>query len=197
MDRSRLRVHTASSLKAGWEPAFSGDHEIRRGGAKDFGIAVHELLERIDLRRRGGHPGSRALRCQRSVLTHRISEIEMCARNVLGHDVIRRALASRTCLREVAFTAPLPDANDGGLAEGRIDLLFVEDDEITIVDFKTDDVTVDEVAAQVSLVPQSGAGLRLGGPSHDESARPRGGLPLCPNRPSGPRSGRCGVPGRS
>ncbi len=145
---SGLRVHTASSLKVGWDPVVSGDHEIHRGGAKDFGIAVHELLERIDLRRAEDIPVHARIVANKPDLAQRLDEIEMCARNVLSHDVICRALASPRYLREVAFTAPLPDANDGGLAEGRVDLLFIEDNEIIVVDFKTDNVTIEEVDAR-------------------------------------------------
>ena len=47
------------------------------------------------------------------------------------------------------FTAALPDGTEG-LAEGRIDLLFVEDGEIIVVDFKTDNVRTSEVAERAA-----------------------------------------------
>lgn len=74
----------------------------------------------------------------------REDEIARVAGTALDSDVIARALRSPRVLREVPFTAPLPAGADG-LAEGRIDLLFVEDGEIVIVDFKTDAVSRDEV----------------------------------------------------
>jgi ATP-dependent exoDNAse (exonuclease V) beta subunit len=149
--RNGLRVHTASSLKAVWEKPDEVGNEIRRGDAADFGTAVHEVLERIDLRRPEDAPDLARVVALASGLTDRVDEIEKCARNVLGHDLIRRALASPRYLREVAFTAPLPAANDGGLAEGRIDLLFLEDGAITVVDFKTDAVTPDGVADRTAM----------------------------------------------
>jgi ATP-dependent exoDNAse (exonuclease V) beta subunit len=56
-------------------------------------------------------------------------------------------------LLEAPFVAGLPSTNGNGtvpegLAEGRIDLLFEEDGELVIVDFKTDSVTGAEIDAR-------------------------------------------------
>ena len=54
-------------------------------------------------------------------------------------------------LREAPFVAPLPFADGAeGVVEGRIDLLFVEDGALVIVDFKTDAVTLARVDARAA-----------------------------------------------
>ncbi len=149
------RIVTATSLKAEWERSadVTSDDAIRRGRATEFGTAVHELLEKIDLSRPQDIPALATAIAAQSGLNDRADEIEQLARNTLASDVVARALRSRHLLREVPFTAPLPEGD--GLAEGRIDLLFEEDSPggrgIVVVDFKTDAVRsereVDERAA--------------------------------------------------
>ncbi len=139
-----LRVHTASGLKPewrAWDGASSGDQEVQRGRATEFGTAVHDVLERIDLDRPDDIRTRSVAAAKQYGMTHRVEEIVACVENVVGHEIMARAIASPRMLREVAFTAPLPDAVDGGLAEGRIDLLFAEDGGIVVVDFKTDRVS--------------------------------------------------------
>ena len=154
-----LRVLTATSMKTEPEPSWASDEQVRRGRAADFGTAVHALLERIDLR---GYAdvGERArLVAQEFGMFERRGEIERVARNALASAVLDRACASRRVLREVAFTALLP-GDEGGFAEGRIDLLFVEEgvdgDGIVVVDFKTDNIAPHEVAERTdSYRPQA------------------------------------------
>ncbi|HYM15240.1 MAG TPA: UvrD-helicase domain-containing protein [Dehalococcoidia bacterium] len=145
------RVVTATALKPEWEPPAAPAGDVRRGSATEFGSAVHALLERIDLRR----PDDAALLAESIArefgLAARAAEIERLARTTLGSDAIARALRSRRVLRETPFAVPLPDAPERGVAEGRIDLLFEEDGEIVIVDFKSDAVTGDEIAARAAL----------------------------------------------
>lgn len=136
-----LRVHTASGLKPEWDLPASGDQEVQRGRATEFGTAVHDVLERIALDRPEDVRTQSIAAAKQYGMTHRLDEIIACVENVVGDEIMARAKVSPRMLREVAFTAPLPDADDGGLAEGRIDLLFAEDGGIVVVDFKTDNVT--------------------------------------------------------
>jgi ATP-dependent helicase/nuclease subunit A len=152
-----LRVRTATSSKDGVEPPWSSDEQVRRGRAADFGTAVHELLERVDLYDYTDLGERARVVASEYGMTDRIDEIEAAARNALGRPVMDRARASRRILREVAFTAPLPpeaDSDLAGFAEGRIDLLFTEDgangQEIIIVDFKTDRIGDSEIAARTA-----------------------------------------------
>jgi ATP-dependent exoDNAse (exonuclease V) beta subunit len=109
------------------------------------------MLERIDLEDSGVVDEQARALAKEFGLLGREDEIAACARNAMASECVRRALTSSRMLREVAFTAPLPGAHDHGLAEGRIDLLFVEDGEIVVVDFKTDDVAVDGVEARMDF----------------------------------------------
>jgi ATP-dependent exoDNAse (exonuclease V) beta subunit len=140
-----LRVHTASALKPAWETSADVEHDVQRGRATDFGSAVHDVLERIDFARVDDARVLAEAVAKQYGMSDRVDEIVTCVENVLGHEIMARAQASNRVLRETAFTAPLPpagpDADDGGLAEGRIDLLFAEDGGVVVVDFKTDRVS--------------------------------------------------------
>ena len=111
---------------------------LRRLSAR-IGTAFHEVMERIDLKeltgidellrkagKRNNLDGASRLQLDRMV--------EKC----LASDLIRRArIAARTggrVLRETPYIRPL---KDGGVQEGRIDLLFEEEGVWTLVDYKT------------------------------------------------------------
>jgi ATP-dependent helicase/nuclease subunit A len=146
-----LRVHTATSLKAQWEYAATGEEEVKRGDATEFGSAVHEVLERIDLAEPNTARDLAMAVATQCGMKDRVDEMVQCVENVVAHDVMKRALSSPRMLREVAFTAPLPDADDSGLAEGRMDLLFLEDGELVVVDFKTDRVDESQAPGRAAM----------------------------------------------
>jgi len=146
-----LRVVTATSLKddATWERPGAAD-VVRRARAADFGTAVHSVLERVDLARPDDVARHADAAAREHGMADRADEIARVARRALASDAIARALRSSPVLREVAFAVPLPlsESGEGGVAEGRIDLLFQEDGGIVIVDFKTDNVTASDVDAR-------------------------------------------------
>ncbi len=143
-----LRIITASSLKADWEAPFTEIDRVRRGRAAEFGSAVHALLERVDLRR-GDGAGIDALAVAAATeagMPDRVADLAAIARNALDSAIMRRVRASLAAggrvLPEVGFSAPTPN---GGLTEGRIDLLFEEGigagRGLIVVDYKTDNVS--------------------------------------------------------
>ncbi|HSG28341.1 MAG TPA: PD-(D/E)XK nuclease family protein, partial [Candidatus Krumholzibacterium sp.] len=77
-------------------------------------------------------------------------EIARLVDRTMGTELIGRAASARRVFREVSFSIPLgrlsPDSGvEGrsglsGLLEGRIDLLFEDEEGWTVVDYKTDDV---------------------------------------------------------
>ncbi len=143
LDRANagLRVLTASALKPEWDHPVTGDG-VRRGSATEFGSAVHAVLERAGLAD-GPHIDELAHAVAREYGQRgREDEIAAVTRTALGSTAITRARASRRVLPEVPFAVPL---DGGGLAEGRIDLLFEEDGALVVVDYKTDAVSAAEI----------------------------------------------------
>ena len=140
-----LEVVTASSVELLWQRPLTvevseSDGTVLAAGngpPLPLGDAVHQVMEVVDL----AHPGSIdqivAAVCSESGLTDRQDEVSELVRRCLASPVIGRAISAGEYWREVPFTIPW----DGGRAVGRIDLMFVEDEKIVIVDYKTDDVT--------------------------------------------------------
>jgi ATP-dependent helicase/nuclease subunit A len=145
-----LVVRTATSMKPGMERVATTEQDVRRGKAADFGTAVHAALEHY-LVSRGDLDAIAAVAAEENGQQERAADVAAIARRALASPVMARAIASPRMLPEVPFTAALPpdDAQRHGLAEGiaegRIDLLFVEDGELVIVDFKTDSVSGAEI----------------------------------------------------
>jgi ATP-dependent exoDNAse (exonuclease V) beta subunit len=145
-----LDVRTASALKDGVEHLPPSDDSVRRGRAVDFGSAVHALLERIDLRRPQLVESMSTAIAAEFGMPERQADIARVATNALESNLIARALRSQRVLREAPFVAPLPSADGSGVTEGRVDLLFVEDGGIVVVDFKTDAVRAADVDARTA-----------------------------------------------
>jgi ATP-dependent exoDNAse (exonuclease V) beta subunit len=135
-----LRVVTATSLKPEWEAIASQD-EVRRGQAAEFGVAVHAALERVSLEEGTGIDELCYSVAREYGFIERETELAAYVRNALASPVVARGRRSPRVLRESPFTVAAPG---GGMAEGRIDLLFVEDGQIVVVDFKSDRVSVAE-----------------------------------------------------
>ena len=104
-----------------------------------LGTAFHEVMERVDLKDLTGLAELLQEAGARNNLDgasrRKLDDmIEKC----LASDLMRRAResarAGRRVLRETPFVRPL---EEGGVEEGRIDLLFEEGDAWTLVDYKT------------------------------------------------------------
>jgi ATP-dependent exoDNAse (exonuclease V) beta subunit len=85
--------------------------------------------------------------------TDRTEELALCVQNAIGSPIVARAARSSRLLREVPFTVA---AAGGGLAEGRIDLLFTEDGGIVVVDFKSDAVSRGEASTRTRHYREQG-----------------------------------------
>ncbi|HET6373161.1 MAG TPA: PD-(D/E)XK nuclease family protein, partial [Candidatus Polarisedimenticolia bacterium] len=123
------------------------------GASRALGIAVHAVLERIDLATRrdlGVLCEEEATAAGHPELT---GDVRQLVSRALDSDIIKEALASPRCFREIPFAA----AGDTYLVEGRIDLVFESGQGLTIVDFKTDRVETDvDIAARVRLYRPQG-----------------------------------------
>jgi ATP-dependent helicase/nuclease subunit A len=114
--------------------------------ARDFGKFVHGLLQHVALPKGENLAAIAETAEEGSTLSESLRKE--------GMDLVQRALTSplfveriaraeRIC-RELVFTAEI----EGALIEGAMDLVFFENGEAVIVDFKTDKVTRDEVAVR-------------------------------------------------
>ncbi len=123
-------------------PTDSG-RAVTQDAGKRFGSFVHLALQRIDL------PHTQNMAC---VLDEAAAEFRMTAeQRAEGEMLLRRALTSELFVkrilpagkwyRELPFTVKI----DGKLTDGAMDLVFVEHGRPVIVDFKTDNVRVEDV----------------------------------------------------
>jgi len=118
-----------------------------RRRARALGVAVHGVLERIDLatgRDIGLRSEEEASRAGHPDLS---TEVRALVQKALAGEIVKEARLAPRCLRELPFAA----AGDSFLTEGRIDLAFESGGALTIVDFKTDDVATEtEIDARVA-----------------------------------------------
>ena len=112
-----------------------------RERAVRIGIAFHEAMEVADFGEEGRIPEWAAETARRHSLDDDGTlQLEEMMRHCFRSDLLSRArlaLAAGTrVFRELAYVRPL--AGGGSIEEGKIDLLFQEDGEWVIVDYKTD-----------------------------------------------------------
>jgi hypothetical protein len=149
-----LAVLTASSVELLWQRPLTvevsdTDGTVISSGSGPplpLGDAVHRVMEVVDLATPGRLDAVVAAICAESGLLERRDEVQALVERCLASPAVARAVAAQRYWREVPFTIPWED----GLAVGRIDLLFVEDGRIVIVDYKTDAVDPDAVETAVA-----------------------------------------------
>ena len=113
-----------------------------RGGAP-LGRAVHAVLQTIDLKTGAGIENTARAQATAEGIPRMQSDIEELAQAAIDSDIVRRAVASgHRYWREAHIAAPIGE----GVLDGFIDLLFEEDGELVIVDYKTD--AIDANAAE-------------------------------------------------
>ena len=110
----------------------------RRGRAgTSVGRAVHAVLQSIDLATGEGIEHRARAQAIAEGVPDREAEVVRLAGAAVNSDIVRRAVASKRIWREVPVAAPVGN----GSLHGFIDLLFEEDNGLVVVDYKTDDVT--------------------------------------------------------
>ena len=117
------------------EPESQPDEPWRRGrGGAPIGRAVHSVLQTIDLAGGAGIDDTARAQAVAEGIPDRAAEVARLARTAIDSDIARRAVASGRLWREAPMASPVP----GGAMQGYIDLLFEEDGELVVVDYKTD-----------------------------------------------------------
>ena len=118
----------------------------------EWGTAVHELLE-VQLKSPNINLRPTALRLSRehNLGTNRTDELLDTVASVAKSDVWKRAQSSQRCYSELPFDTTITTA-DGipQLIRGVIDLIFEEADGWVIVDYKTDDITEDQIISAIN-----------------------------------------------
>jgi ATP-dependent helicase/nuclease subunit A len=151
------RVITASSQK-GWERNDTGetgietapvDSPVERNLALRIGNALHAIMEQIDHRRHATLDSAVTGLIESALDEADISANDHAARKrvqamvqrALGSELLQRARNAAELVQEVEFGYGLAD---GGLMQGQMDLVFVEDNEIIVGDFKSDRINPGE-----------------------------------------------------
>ncbi|MGZ4735211.1 MAG: UvrD-helicase domain-containing protein [Acidimicrobiia bacterium] len=131
----------------------------RRGrGATALGRAVHAVLQTADLATGAGIEGAARAQALAEGIPEREETIGALARSVLETPTIRAACSSGRSWREVPVAAVI----EGVTVEGFIDLLFEDDGELIVVDYKTDTARTDaELDAALERYRLQGAAYAL------------------------------------
>ena len=118
----------------------AAEGEVRPGGVR-FGTLVHAVLAAVPLNAAEDDAVTRLAEAHGRVLGATADEMASAAsavRRVLHHPVLAgaaRAAAQDRCYRETPVTLRL---ESGAIVEGNVDLAYVENNEVVVVDFKTD-----------------------------------------------------------
>ncbi len=119
----------------------------RRGRAgTSIGSAVHAVLQAVDLTDGRGVSELSRVHAEAEGVSAHTDEVERLSLRAVRSGVVRRAVASGRVYREIYAAAPVGER----ALEGFVDLCFVENGALVIVDFKTDAVT-DENAEPIAL----------------------------------------------
>jgi ATP-dependent helicase/nuclease subunit A len=158
--RDELAVHPASGdegdnpVPASFLGADEGALIVGDGPPAEKGEAMHKVLELIDLR--DPHDLEKVVRsvCLVAGLEEYAPEVLELCRACLESEAVARALRAERIWREVPYTLRVED----GYATGRIDLVFEEDGELVVLDWKSDTVGPTQVeAAAEAHRPQADA----------------------------------------
>jgi ATP-dependent helicase/nuclease subunit A len=153
-------------------PSTAGDREH----ALRFGSAFHRLMEIVDLAGKGDMDRmARAVALDHGIVEE-AGELGLLVRRALDAEPLRSASVADRVLREVPFIVPVSvvvnDVPAVHFLEGRIDLIFELNGTWTVIDYKTDSVSDDEVDERFELYRTQGmlyaaalsrSGVTLGG----------------------------------
>jgi ATP-dependent helicase/nuclease subunit A len=111
---------------------------VPQGRGAKFGELVHRLLEIVDWETpvhlaELAEIGGTAIEAPQDMIPEALKVVK----RTLASDLVKRILRSDRYFKEVPFAFK----EKGVIVEGKMDVIFQEDDAITIVDFKTDKVT--------------------------------------------------------
>jgi ATP-dependent helicase/nuclease subunit A len=147
--RRELPLTVASSMERSMRPlAAEAAHSgatllVSEGPPLPVGDALHLVMERVTLPDGNDLDAVTHGVCAEAGLLDREPEVREMAKRCLASPSVQRALESDTVQREVPFTT----VYDGGIAVGRVDLVYRGGDGLVVVDYKSDDVTAESAEA--------------------------------------------------
>ena len=114
---------------------------LSEGPPIPIGDALHLVMERVTFPRAADLDAVAAAVCADGGIEDHLDEVLQLANRCLESATVRRAIASGSVQREIPFTMP---TEDGGFVTGRMDLVFEDEGEYVIVDYKTDNIETDD-----------------------------------------------------
>ena len=168
-DRQEWRNHRADTIRLQARPVSvsttmlaqvlkdepdTDDPWTRGQGRTPVGRAVHSVLQTIDLSTADRIDETSRAQAAAEGIPQQSAEVARLARVAVDSEIVRRAVAASRFWREAPVAAPAGE----GVLEGFIDLLFEEDGNLIVVDYKTDALDSAHVEnAVASYGPQGGA----------------------------------------
>jgi len=159
-------IETASRRERAYGPlaaevaTFAATLLVGDGPPLPVGDAVHMVMERIAL------PDGEDLDaiaddvCREGAITEHTADVIAMCRHCLLRPSVGRALAAQRYWREVPFVLSqardMAGADRGPLVNGRVDLVYQEDGELAVIDYKTDKTVTEDTAEQHALEHHSG-----------------------------------------
>ena len=145
---------SATRLAARKAPPAAVHADLRRvagePGGRDFGSLVHRLLEWIPLDEPAPFAAARAMAAaiapSYDLDADAARQAGETAAQALALPVMERARRARRAWREL----PLAFPEEGHLVEGTVDLVFEEDGQLVIVDYKTDRILPEQALLQAA-----------------------------------------------
>jgi ATP-dependent exoDNAse (exonuclease V) beta subunit len=147
--QAELAVHPASKdegdspvsaalLGADDAPVIAGE-----GPPAEKGEALHKVLELVDLRNPTELEAVVSSVCQVAGIAEHMDDVLAMTRACLESDALSRARAAKELWREAPYTLRVED----GYATGRIDVIFEENSELVVIDWKSDAIGPSAVKA--------------------------------------------------
>ncbi|MDI6752985.1 MAG: UvrD-helicase domain-containing protein [Thermodesulfobacteriota bacterium] len=122
------------------------------GGGAAFGSAFHEVMERVDLIAGRNLKALAQIKANEQSLPAMADKIADLCRKTLSHPLLERVRQAKRLFREAPFSVSLAEK----IMEGKIDLLFEEDEGWVIVDYKTDEVSGDALNERLAAYRDQG-----------------------------------------
>ncbi len=130
------------SLKGSRRPDWQGEGEY----GMLWGTAVHELLDMAshssDIH---WQAQALAIATENGVPASRVDELVETVQAVIASDIWKRSRAATRCYSELPFDVPGERDGQPAIIRGVIDLIFEEPDGWVIVDYKSDNINVDDI----------------------------------------------------